>query len=59
MNELRRLMQQPLTVSIQRQVDDTYEVTLPGGQKVPVNRKDRRAIDAESRRKKRRGHARR
>ena len=47
-----------VSVEIQR-TGNGYSMTLPDGKQVAVNRKDRRAIDAESRRKKRRGHVRR
>lgn len=47
-----------LTVSIQKALDGSYGLTLPNGKVVPVNRKQRRTLDAEARRKKRRGHAR-
>lgn len=45
-------------VSLARQFDGTYRLTLPNDVSVPVNRKQRRTLDAEARRKKRRGHAR-
>lgn len=48
-----------MTVKVQRQSDDTYRLELPNGQSQAINRKQRRAIDAESRRKEQRRHARR
>jgi len=50
-----------VTVALQRQSDGTYRLTIPtdkGDVSVPVNRRQRRGIDAEERRKKKRGHAR-
>lgn len=50
-----------LTVAVQKQFDGTYRMTVPtekGDVSVPVNRRQRRTLDAEARRKKRRSHAR-
>jgi len=50
-----------VTVSLQRQIDGTYRMTVPtrkGDVEILVNRRQRRVLDAEERRKKRRGHAR-
>lgn len=58
--EMAKLRPRPekIEVAVRRQADDTYRLEY-GGTSVPLNRKQRRTLDAESRRKKRRARARR